>query len=327
MIYYPIQTLVDAGIRDIMIVTGRQEFGRFSAPAGQRQGIRAEAHQLHLPGRRGRNRRRAGAWRNISPTGRRSAWCWATTSSSAISAKPRTVSSAGIAAPTSCSRRCPTRSASAWPKYPAARWWGLRKSPAGRNPTTRSQASICTTPRCSKRSTRWCRRIAAELEITDVNNAYIREGNMTFSYLQGWWTDAGTFDSLLRAANLVAQSVAAKGKRVVGVVMAGQSTLRARRASSPLPANLELAYPANPKGIGAVIGRVDSPDLIAGVRVQPYRRVSRRPRIFPGSAAHRPRVGRRFPARAHPGLGGHELSRHHQGVSISICTRPIAGRP
>jgi glucose-1-phosphate thymidylyltransferase len=49
-----------------------------------------------------------------------------------------------------------------------------------------------------------------ELEITDVNNAYIREGNMTFSFLKGWWTDAGTFESLLRAANLVAQSVADK---------------------------------------------------------------------------------------------------------------------
>ena len=33
---------------------------------------------------------------------------------------------------------------------------------------------------------------------------------MTFSYLDGWWTDAGTFDSLLRAANLVAQSEATK---------------------------------------------------------------------------------------------------------------------
>jgi glucose-1-phosphate thymidylyltransferase len=43
-----------------------------------------------------------------------------------------------------------------------------------------------------------------ELEITDVNNAYIREGTMSFSHLQGWWTDAGTFESLLRAANLVA---------------------------------------------------------------------------------------------------------------------------
>ncbi len=42
-----------------------------------------------------------------------------------------------------------------------------------------------------------------ELEITDVNNAYIKEGSMTFNYLDGWWTDAGTFESLLRAANLV----------------------------------------------------------------------------------------------------------------------------
>ncbi len=45
-----------------------------------------------------------------------------------------------------------------------------------------------------------------ELEITDVNNAYIKEGTLTFSNLEGWWTDAGTFESLLRAANLVAHS-------------------------------------------------------------------------------------------------------------------------
>ncbi len=45
-----------------------------------------------------------------------------------------------------------------------------------------------------------------ELEITDVNNAYIDEGTMTYSFLDGWWTDAGTFDSLLRAGNLVAET-------------------------------------------------------------------------------------------------------------------------
>jgi glucose-1-phosphate thymidylyltransferase len=49
-----------------------------------------------------------------------------------------------------------------------------------------------------------------ELEITDVNNAYIREGSMTFSFLEGWWTDAGTFDSLRRATNLVAENGANK---------------------------------------------------------------------------------------------------------------------
>jgi glucose-1-phosphate thymidylyltransferase len=47
-----------------------------------------------------------------------------------------------------------------------------------------------------------------ELEITDVNNFYIHEGTMTWDRLEGWWTDAGTFESLLRAANLVAQSKA-----------------------------------------------------------------------------------------------------------------------
>jgi glucose-1-phosphate thymidylyltransferase len=49
-----------------------------------------------------------------------------------------------------------------------------------------------------------------ELEITDVNNAYIARGDMTWEELDGWWTDAGTFESLLRASNLVAETGANK---------------------------------------------------------------------------------------------------------------------
>jgi glucose-1-phosphate thymidylyltransferase len=49
-----------------------------------------------------------------------------------------------------------------------------------------------------------------ELEITDVNNAYIERGEMTFEILDGWWTDAGTFESLLAATNLVARTGANK---------------------------------------------------------------------------------------------------------------------
>jgi glucose-1-phosphate thymidylyltransferase len=41
-----------------------------------------------------------------------------------------------------------------------------------------------------------------ELEITDVNNAYIARGDMTFDVLPGWWTDAGTFESLKHANDL-----------------------------------------------------------------------------------------------------------------------------
>lgn len=47
-----------------------------------------------------------------------------------------------------------------------------------------------------------------ELEITDVNNAYIKKGHAEYDILDGWWSDAGTFDSLLRVNNLVAKKCA-----------------------------------------------------------------------------------------------------------------------
>jgi glucose-1-phosphate thymidylyltransferase len=44
-----------------------------------------------------------------------------------------------------------------------------------------------------------------ELEITDVNNYYLKRGDLTFDTLEGWWTDAGTFESLYRANQYVAE--------------------------------------------------------------------------------------------------------------------------
>jgi len=61
-----------------------------------------------------------------------------------------------------------------------------------------------------------------ELEITDVNNFYIAEKTLTYEVLDGWWTDAGTFESLHRANSLVAEtganklSAAAGGSRAAG---------------------------------------------------------------------------------------------------------------
>ena len=62
-----------------------------------------------------------------------------------------------------------------------------------------------------------------ELEITDVNNFYLEEGKLTYEILEGWWTDAGTFESLLRANTLVAETGANKLSR------AGQEHLVADR--------------------------------------------------------------------------------------------------
>jgi len=54
--------------------------------------------------------------------------------------------------------------------------------------------SICQTLKPSDRG---------ELEITDVNNAYRERGDLTSEVLEGWWTDAGTFESLYHASELV----------------------------------------------------------------------------------------------------------------------------
>jgi glucose-1-phosphate thymidylyltransferase len=57
-----------------------------------------------------------------------------------------------------------------------------------------------------------------ELEITDVNNSYIERGKMQYDILEGWWTDAGTFESLLRASNLVCQNIARERRKLAGVM-------------------------------------------------------------------------------------------------------------
>jgi glucose-1-phosphate thymidylyltransferase len=55
----------------------------------------------------------------------------------------------------------------------------------------------------------FCKRLKpssrGELEITDVNNQYIKEGDLYYDVLDGWWTDAGQFESLYRATQLVAE--------------------------------------------------------------------------------------------------------------------------
>ena len=61
-----------------------------------------------------------------------------------------------------------------------------------------------------------------ELEITDVNNFFIEEGTLSYEVLDGWWTDAGTFESLLRANNLVAETGSNKTQATRDSHTAGQ---------------------------------------------------------------------------------------------------------
>ena len=103
-----------------------------------------------------------------------------------------------------------------------------------------------------------------ELEITDVNNAYIREGTMTYNYLSGWWTDAGTFDSLLRAANLVNETQ--QKRATLAWHSRGQALMSAAAtALGSLESGIELIVPSSAPGIGKVILSPTSPDFIAGI--------------------------------------------------------------
>ena len=52
-----------------------------------------------------------------------------------------------------------------------------------------------------------------ELEITDVNNRYLADGELRYDVMKGWWSDAGTFESLLRANDLVARERAGNPTR------------------------------------------------------------------------------------------------------------------
>ncbi len=51
-----------------------------------------------------------------------------------------------------------------------------------------------------------------ELEITDVNNTYLKKGQLEYDILDGWWTDCGTFQSLFNANSLVAKKICAYRK-------------------------------------------------------------------------------------------------------------------
>lgn len=68
-----------------------------------------------------------------------------------------------------------------------------------------------------------------ELEITDVNNAYIQRGEMTYDIIDGWWSDAGTFDSLIRTNILVASQHEGNPEEMhQGVLQDSASILRAQ---------------------------------------------------------------------------------------------------
>ena len=64
-----------------------------------------------------------------------------------------------------------------------------------------------------------------ELEITDVNNAYIDKNEMTYAVVDGWWSDAGTFESLLRTNILVASQSEANAEEIAQAAIQNSASI------------------------------------------------------------------------------------------------------
>jgi glucose-1-phosphate thymidylyltransferase len=205
MIYYPIQTLVDAGIRDILIVTGGKNAGDFLRllANGKNFGLKHIAY-AYQEGEGGIADALALA-EHFADGGK------------ICVILGDNIIQGSIRSAVEQFRKQPRGARILLKKVPDAERFGVAEIVANRivgieEKPKRPKSEFAVTGIYMYDATVFdkiktlvpSRR--GELEITDVNNAYIAEGKMTFSFLDGWWTDAGTFDSLLRAGNLVAQS-------------------------------------------------------------------------------------------------------------------------
>ena len=204
MVYYPIETLVEAGIKDILIVTGGNNAGDFLRLLGN--GEEFGLKQLNYAYQRGEG--------GIAEALRLAEHFAAGEPIAVIlgdnlvekSIKPHVESfvAAGVGAKILLKEvEDPWRFGVA--ELQGDRIVGIEEKPA--HPKSRYvvtgiylyDGGVFEIIKTLKPSAR------GELEITDVNNAYIRRGQMTYDILDGWWTDAGLPETLYRATTLVRQ--------------------------------------------------------------------------------------------------------------------------
>ncbi len=209
MIYYPIQTLINAGIRDILIVTGGNNAGDFLRLLGNGKefGLK-HINYTYQEGEGGI----ADALKLAEYFADEGKVCVVLGDNliekniaHAVQAFEHQKSGAKILL-----KEVPDPQRFGVAEIQGNRIVGIEEKP--KSPRSKYAVigiylydpAVFTIARTLKPSAR------GELEITDVNNEYIRRGELTYDFLDGWWTDAGTFESLMRASHLVAQTGANK---------------------------------------------------------------------------------------------------------------------
>jgi glucose-1-phosphate thymidylyltransferase len=222
MVYFPIRTLVEAGIRDILLVTGGQNAGDFLRLLGNGEafGLR-QLNYAYQVGEGGI----ADALRLAEPFADGSPICVVLGDNlieKGIAEAVQQFRTQGEEGAHILLKQVPDPTRFGVPVFNNGRIMRIEEKPA-------KPASEYAVIGIYFYDATVFQRIATlrpsgrgELEITDLNNTYLAEGKLSYSVLDGWWTDAGTFESLLVATNLVAESVTRKqaeeaGKKNEGV--------------------------------------------------------------------------------------------------------------
>ncbi len=205
MIYYPIRALVDAGIKDILVVAGGRNAGDFLRLLGNGRefGLR-HIDYTYQEGEGGIAEALALA-RHFS---RGEKLCvmlgdniFERNVAAAAEAFRRQERGAKILL-----KEVPDPGRYGVPAFRNGRLVAIEEKPAAPQSQYAVTGIYMFDGTVFEKISRLERSARGELEITDVNNQYIAEGTMTWDILEGWWTDAGTVDGLLRASQLVAGS-------------------------------------------------------------------------------------------------------------------------
>jgi glucose-1-phosphate thymidylyltransferase len=205
MIYYPIQTLVNAGITDIMIVTGGNSAGDFLKLLGNGKAFGLKhLNYTYQEGEGGI----AAALGLVEHFAAGNPVC-VILGDNIIQGNIRNAAEAYRQQPSGAKillKKVPDPQRFGVPVIEGANVVRIDEKP--KSPQSQYavigiymyDAKVFDIIRTLKPSGR------GELEITDVNNAYIDRHELTWDELEGWWSDAGTFESLLYASNLVAET-------------------------------------------------------------------------------------------------------------------------
>ncbi len=204
MVHYPIQTLLNAGMDEVLIVTGGEHAGDFLKLLGNGKllGLK-ELHYTYQEGEGGIADALLLA-EDFAEAGR----ICVVLGDNIIEGNIRDDVAAYKAQPTGARillKEVPNPERFGVPRFDDGRIVEILEKPA--DPPSRFavtgiymyDADVFSIARTLTPSAR------GELEITDVNNAYLRRGDLSYGVLQGWWTDAGTIESLHRASCLVAE--------------------------------------------------------------------------------------------------------------------------